>query len=120
VRLGDNLITVSPVGLQAAAQGRAVRLSWRPQAPTGSAVFYQILRAKPPGDGVRCAGKSAPASDDCELFVEVVTATHALEIVDHPGRGTWEYRIGVAANWLNDTHLGDVYVVSPPVSVTVP
>jgi hypothetical protein len=120
VRLGDNLITVSPVGLQAATQGKAVRLSWRQQAPTGGAVFYQILRAKPPGDGILCAGKSAPASDDCELFVKVVTATKALEVVDRPGSGTWEYRIGVAANWLNDTRLGDVYVVSPPVTVTVP
>ena len=35
-------------------------------------------------------------------------------------RITLSYRIGLAANWLNDTRLGDVYVVSPPVAVTVP
>jgi hypothetical protein len=28
------------------------------------------------------------------------------------------YRVGVAANWLNDPALGDVYVISPPVSAT--
>jgi hypothetical protein len=71
-------------------------------------------------DDVSCAGKSAPASDDCELFMDSVTATVAADVVDHPGRGTWTYRVGVAANWLNDPSLGDVYVVSPPVRVTVP
>jgi hypothetical protein len=120
VRLGDNLIPVSSVGLSAAGQGSAVSLSWRPQAPGGSSVFYQLLRAKGPGSDVACAGKSGPASDDCELFATLVTATDETQIVDHPGRGSWEYRIGVAANWLNDPSLGDVYVVSPPVMVTVP
>jgi hypothetical protein len=120
VRLGDNLIPVATVGLQAAAKGSAVSLSWRPQQSTGGSLFYQLLRAKGPGNGVACAGKSAPAADDCELFANVVTATDGSQVVDHPGRGSWEYRIGVAANWLNDPSLGDVYVVSPPVRVTVP
>jgi hypothetical protein len=120
VRLGDNLIPVSSVGLQAAGQGNAVSLSWRPQAPAGSSVFYQVLRTENPGGGVFCAGRSAPASDDCELIVKMATATGAPHVVDHPGRGSWEYRIGVAANWLDDPSLGDVYVVSPPVRVTVP
>jgi hypothetical protein len=120
VRLGDNLIPVSSVGLSAVGQGSAVSLSWRPQAPAGSSVFFQLLRAKGPGSGVACAGRSAPAADDCELFANVVTATDGTQVVDRPGRGTWEYRVGTAANWLNDPSLGDVYVVSPPVRVTVP
>ncbi len=119
VRLGDNLITVASVGLQAATEGGAVRLSWRPQSPTGGSVFYHVLRVNPSGGGVVCAGKSAPASDDCELLTNSVTTTDALTVLDHPGRGRWEYRIGVAANWLNDRSLGDIYVVSPPVMVTV-
>jgi len=120
LRLVDNLIPVASVDLQAAVKGNAVSLSWRRQTPSGSAVFYQVLRAKLPGGGVACAGKSAPASDDCELFANVASVTNVPQVVDHPGRGTWEYRIGVAANWLNDRRLGDVYVVSPPVTVTVP
>jgi hypothetical protein len=120
VRFGDNLIPVAPVGLQAAAKGNAVTLSWRSQRPTGSSVFYRLLRMRSSADDVSCAGKSAPASDDCELFMDSVTATVAADVVDHPGRGTWTYRVGVAANWLNDPSLGDVYVVSPPVRVTVP
>ncbi len=119
VRLGNNLIPVASVELQAATKGGAVRLSWRPQSPTGSSVFYQVLRANTSGGGVFCAGKSAPASDDCELSTDVVTKTEVPDVVDHPGSGSWEYRIGIAANWLNDPNLGDVYVVSPPVTVTV-
>ena len=50
---------------------------------------------------------------------EVATSRHPRSRID-PGAGNWSYRIGVAANWLNDPTLGDVYVVSPPVTVTVP
>ena len=46
--------------------------------------------------------------------------TTGSSFVDRPGHGTWTYRVGVAANWLDDPSLGDVYVVSTPVSVTVP
>jgi hypothetical protein len=118
VRLGDNLIPVTSVGLRAATEGNAVRLSWNPT--TGSSVFYRVLRwnTATPG-GVACAGTPGAASDDCELFMTVAATTKTPSVVDHPGPGRWEYRIGVAANWLNDPTLGDVYVVSPPVTVTV-
>lgn len=119
LRLGDNLIPVTPVGLHAVTKGSSVRLSW--QAPTASSVFYQVLRreTQAPGTGVVCAGKPAAASDDCELLMNAAATTKATSAVDRPGRGTWEYRVGVASNWLNDPSLGDVYVVSPPVTVTV-
>ena len=35
-----------------------------------------------------------------------------------PGR--WTYRVGVAANWLDDPSLGDVVLVSAGAVVTVP
>ena len=49
-----------------------------------------------------------------------VGSVRAPSFEDRPGAGSWSYRIGLAANWLNDIRLGDVYVVSPPVAVTVP
>jgi hypothetical protein len=70
-------------------------------------------------DGVGCAGTLGNAANDCQLYMDSLAATREPEFVDHPGRGTWTYRIGVAANWLNDEHYGDVYIVSPPVTVTV-
>jgi hypothetical protein len=119
VRLGDNLVPVDAIGLQAATDDGGVRLSWQP--PSESSVFYQVLRrdTAAPGEGVVCAGTPRSASDDCELLMNVATTTKASSVVDHPGPGTWEYRVGVAANWLNDPTLGDVYVVSPPLTVTV-
>ena len=118
VRLGDNLIPVSSVGLQAATEGGGVRLSWQP--PSGNSVFYRVLRRDTSAaGGVECAGTPGSASDDCELFMNVVATTKTPSVIDHPGHGTWQYRIGVAANWLNDQSLGDVYVVSPPLTVTV-
>jgi hypothetical protein len=120
VRLGDpgNLVPVTSVGLQAATEGSAVRLSWNP--PGGGSVFYRVLRWNTATTGgVVCAGTPGSASDDCELFMTVAGTTKAPTFVDHPGPGTWEYRVGVAANWLNDPTLGDVYVVSPPLTVTV-
>jgi hypothetical protein len=120
VRLGDpgNLIPVASVGLHAATEDGGVRLSWH--SPSGSSVFYQVMRRDTAtGGGVACAGTPGSASDDCELVMNVVATTKTPNVVDHPGRGIWEYRVGVAANWLNDPSLGDVYVVSPPLTVTV-
>jgi hypothetical protein len=118
VRFGDNLIPVTSVGLQGATDGNAVHLSWN--TPSGGSVFYRVLRWNTAtAGGVVCAGTPRSASDDCELLTTVAATTKTPSVVDHPGSGTWEYRIGVAANWLNDPTLGDVYVVSPPLTVTV-
>jgi hypothetical protein len=37
--------------------------------------------------------------------------------IDRPGRGHWTYRLGFAANWLDDPTYGDVYSLGPPVAV---
>jgi hypothetical protein len=57
---------------------------------------------------------------DCRLIVDNSFPTRATSLIDSPGKGTWSYRVTVSANWLDDTRLGDVYVVSPPLAVTVP
>jgi hypothetical protein len=51
--------------------------------------------------------------------MDEVGSSRATTFDDRPGRGTWTYRVGVAANWLNDPKLGDIYVLSRPVIVTV-
>ncbi|HYU60484.1 MAG TPA: hypothetical protein VEK39_06980, partial [Solirubrobacterales bacterium] len=85
-----------------------------------AAVFYRLLRVSPSKGGVFCAGRSSRAADDCRLYTDTLTSTRATSYLDSPGPGTWIYRLGVAANWLNDVNYGDVTVVSPPVTVTVP
>jgi hypothetical protein len=52
--------------------------------------------------------------------MDPVGVARGTTFVDRPGAGTWIYRIGVSANWLNDVAYGDVTVLSQPVTVTVP
>jgi len=121
VRPGDSLIPVVPaVDLAAMTDGGVVHLKWRPRPARPASVFYRVLRTKGAGGGVLCAGRLRNSSDNCELYVNEVGAVRAPSFDDRPGAGSWSYRIGVAANWLNDPSLGDDYVVSAPVSVTVP
>jgi hypothetical protein len=120
-RLGDSLIPVSQaVGISASTKGSVVHLEWRSGSSGATAVFYRVFRTKGSGGGVACAGRLRNSSDNCELYGDDVGSVRAPSFDDRPGAGSWSYRIGVAANWLNDTRLGDVYVVSPPVTVTVP
>lgn len=119
VRAGDSLVPVSTkIGLRATVGGGAVQLSWNARPTRTGSVFYRVMRAKGP-TSVACAGTPAKAANDCRLFVDLTAATRTTSAVDRPGPGTWTYGIGVAANWLNDPSLGDIYVVSPPVTVTV-
>jgi hypothetical protein len=98
-----------------------VRLEWqRAKAPPKTAIFYRILRAQGNGAGTGCAHRRGNASDDCRLYMDAVGATRTSTFTDRPPPGTWTYRIGTSANWLNDFAYGDVYVASTPVTVTIP
>jgi hypothetical protein len=119
VQLGISLIPVSSkFEPRATASGDGVHIRWRAQPSSGGKVFYRVLRGK--GNDVGCGGRLNNAPDDCRAFADDVGATRATEFVDHPGSGVWAYHVGVAANWLNDPKLGDVYVLSRPVTVVVP
>jgi hypothetical protein len=121
VHFENTFIPVSSgVHVRATVAGGAVQLSWRGGNAATSAAFYRVLRAGGTLQGLVCAGRRNGASDNCVLFGNTVDTTAHTSFVDHPGRGTWTYRVGVAANWLDDPTLGDVYVVSRPVTVPVP
>jgi hypothetical protein len=118
--LGISLIPVSSaIDLRATGKGSAARLSWRPRPTAGGAVFYRVLRT-PGSGGLACGGRLNNSADDCRLFMDAHGATRGTHFVDRPGPGPWTYRIGVAANWLDDFRYGDVYVVSLPVTVRLP
>jgi hypothetical protein len=121
VREAASLVPVDPgLAPHATVIDNSVRLSWHGEPPRGAAVFYRVLRAGPVDGGMACANTPPDASDDCRLFMDSVGATRVTTYVDKPARGTWTYRIGTSANWLDDYAYGDVYVTSPPVTVTVP
>jgi hypothetical protein len=116
------ILVTSAVHLRADASAGTVHLAWRNHTPGTADGFYRVMRGAtyaPPG-GVSCAGRRNNASDNCSLYVDSIGTTNGTSFVDRPGSGTWTYRIGTAANWIDDPTLGDVYVVSPPVSVSVP
>jgi hypothetical protein len=120
VRLGGSLIPVSPaIRLRATQEDGTVRLSWRTRSPASASAFYRVLRIGGPVGGLFC-GRQAHAAQDCLLDMQFLAATKAISFSDHPDPGRWTYRVGVAANWLDDERLGDIYVVSTPVTVTIP
>lgn len=115
--------------LEARQSGNRVILTW--QAPyTGSVkVFYSVLRAPyrapdPTSDGERdaiegiaCRDRQNERSLPCNLFMDRLAPTADLRYVDRPPPGRWTYRVGLSANWLNDQNLGDLLVLSTPVTV---
>ena len=121
VRVGNSLVPVSSsIGLAAKAQGDVVQLSWRARSAGAASVFYRVLRTKGAGGGAACPGRLRNSPDSCQLYMDDTGSSRVTSFADRPGPGTWSYRIGVAANWLDDPTLGDIYVVSRPVSVTIP
>ena len=130
----DTQHTLVPVsgalGLQAVQRGKEVSLSWKRPYGGPVGVFYVVLRSpkKFPDptnpdrrvkDGVVCREQRNGAAKDCHLYMQRIKATKGSSWVDQPPRGDWSYRIGLAANWLNDPTRGDVLLLSEPVRAEV-
>jgi hypothetical protein len=125
-------LPVSPGDLKLTAEpeGRAYRLRWQQPDTNDVGVFYRVFRvpavrpdldpfnAPPVIRGVNCQyRKFAPGADDCRLTMDSIGLTHARTWKDEPGPGRWTYRVGLSANWLDDQNLGDVLMLSGPVTV---
>jgi hypothetical protein len=119
VRTPDTLVPVAGT-LQTAQANGGVRLTWHPLKPSTARAFYHVLRSSRANPEVGCAGRLNNSADNCVLSTNAIATTRGTTFTDHPGRGSWIYRIGVAANWLNDPTLGDIYVVTKPAAVGVP
>ena len=119
VRAPDTPVPVNGTVSVSSAHGK-VRLAWDSMKPRSARAFYHVLRAKGPKADVACAGRLNGSSDNCVLYAQSIATTRATTFTDRPGPGRWIYRIGVAANWVDDPTLGDVYVVTKPATVTVP
>jgi hypothetical protein len=53
---------------------------------------------------------------NCYVEGEIIGTTRASEYVDPSPVPGAVYRVGVAANWANDSDQGDVFAFSPPAS----
>ena len=54
-------------------------------------------------------------SDRCDLRAETLVTTREQHYLDPDPPVDAIYRVGVAANWLDDENEGDVFAISPPV-----
>jgi hypothetical protein len=111
-----------PVGqgleLSARVVGNAVRLTWSAPSSRGTALYYRVFRSPADTDAI-CFSRD-PGADECTLLSAELRTVRGTAAVDRPGPGTWTYRVGAGANWLDDPELGDVFQVSGPVTVAVP
>jgi hypothetical protein len=106
------------IDLTANIRGRTVSLDWHRPRTTGSAVFYKLFRSPAATDFI-CFSSGSGGADACTLVSVELRTTRRTEALDRPGPGTWTYRVGTAANWVNDSDLGDVFLFSKPVTVTI-
>jgi hypothetical protein len=104
------------LGLSASVQGHRVTLQWKAGKPLGGPVFYRIWRGRT--DGLSCP--PGPGGRLCKLVLPEIGTTHAGRFVDRAPKGMSVYRVAIAANWLNVANYGDPYLVSSPVTITVP
>jgi hypothetical protein len=114
---------------QARVTAAGYRLSWRRPYDGSVAAYYAVFRQRPqapdPHDplvaqrGISCrTHEMSPGAADCKLVMERIAVVRGTSFLDDPGEGAWVYRIGLLANWHDDPNLGDVLVLSTPVTVS--
>jgi hypothetical protein len=104
--------------LTAASSGPHVRLTWSVPKAGATQYFYRIWRTKAQDGGATCTPVPHGA-DNCQLTMDDLGAHAGGVFVDKPGPGTWTYRLGFAANWLNSPLYGDIFSLGPPLVVRV-
>jgi hypothetical protein len=100
------------VSLQVRRVGSSNVLTWT-DSTTRARTFYKVYRASPLRGfpDLVCEPRGV---DRCELRSETLTTTRERRYVDPNPPPDAVYRIGVAANWLDDVNRGDVFAISPP------
>ena len=75
--------------------------------------FYRVYRSSP-SRGFSEVVCERRGGDRCDLRMETLVTTREREFVDPSPPPDAVYRVGVAANWLDDESQGDVFAISPP------
>jgi hypothetical protein len=102
------------VSLDVRREGSTSVLTWT-DSTTRARPFYRVYRASPKNgfNDMICEDRGVPR---CELRNETLVTTRERRYVDPNPPADASYRIGVAANWLDDVTRGDVFALSPPVA----
>ena len=117
--VASSLVVVDDIGVP--ADGDVARLEVRRSArgnvltwtdsTSRARTFYKVYRASAAFPDLVCEPRGV---DRCELRAETLVTTREQEFVDPAPPPDATYRIGVAANWLDDENEGDVFALSPP------
>ena len=122
-------------GLRAtpSAAGGGIDLTWKPRRSGSTRTFYTLYRSKaefriPKGspedfplvrEGLLCESRHGGA-DKCSIEMDQFATTREEFWHDVPPPGRWTYRVGIAANWVDDEGRGDTLLLSGPLTVTIP
>ena len=96
------------LGVRIQADGGAREVRWDTPAGRGE-VFYRVYRAPADAADTVCEGAGVP---QCELEMTLLGTTREGRWRDGSPPPGSTYRIGRAANWLDDTEGGDVFQIS--------
>ena len=116
----DNSFTVS-----VARGGGGELVRWRGASTSNTHAFYRVFRVRPEKpapdptlpagrDGIRCLRTGRARASDCRLEMTPIGVSRTTTFVDHPPAGPWVYRVGLVSNWLDDSSLGDLMLLSGP------
>jgi hypothetical protein len=100
------------VSLDVRRAGGANVLTWT-DSTKRARTFYRVYRSSP-SLGFSEMVCELRGVDRCDLRMETLDIARERRYVDANPPADAIYRIGVAANWLDDTERGDVFVISPP------
>jgi hypothetical protein len=127
----DVYVPVRDLGLRVTHDGGRQVLTWNRPYDGTTEVFYSVLRSRPVtpdpssnGDrkaiqGLACRDRQHGAPLNCLLYMDHLSSVPQERYIDRAPPGRWTYRVGMTANWKNDLSLGDIMVVSKPVTVNV-
>jgi Dolichyl-phosphate-mannose-protein mannosyltransferase len=113
------------VSVARAPGGGGELVRWRGASTSTAHAFYRIFRVRPvkPApdptlpfgrEGIRCLAVAHRRANDCRLEMTPIGESRTTSFVDHPPAGAWIYRVGLVANWLDDSSLGDLILLSAP------
>ncbi len=100
------------VSLTVRRVGKANVLHWT-DSTTRARTFYRVYRASL-SRGFSEMVCETRGGDRCDLRAETLVTTRRHTYIDRDPPPDAIYRIGVAANWLDETDRGDVFAISPP------
>jgi hypothetical protein len=100
------------ISLDVRRVGNANELTWT-DSTKRARTFYRVYRASP-SRGFSEMVCEQRGVDRCDLRMETLVTTRAHRYLDENPPPDAIYRVGVAANWLDDESRGDVFAISPP------